>query len=110
MHGAIAILDTRRANLELERTPIGIDECVALATFDLLARIVSPQPTCFGGLDALAEEAKVPLPKAIESLRRLSITAAEGLVSRPTRSRSCRTRRWLIRSHVLSSRNRANQR
>lgn len=38
------------------------------------------------------------------------MTAAVGLASRPTRSRSRMTRWWLIVSHMPSSRSRANQR
>jgi hypothetical protein len=39
---------------EHEATPVGVDQRVALAPVDLLARIVTAWPACLGGLDALA--------------------------------------------------------
>ena len=43
--------DTLQARLD---TPVGVDECVALAPVDLLARIVTARTAGLGGLDALA--------------------------------------------------------
>src|SRR5882672_4340186 len=40
--------------LEHEATPVGVDERMALAPVDLLARIVTARAAGFGGLDALA--------------------------------------------------------
>ena len=59
-------------DLHNERPSISIDHGVALAAQQFLARIIAAWATGFSCLDA-----------------RLSITAAEGLASRPTRSRSC---------------------
>ncbi len=78
---------------EHEAAAVGVDERMALAPVDFLARIVTARPGGLGGLDALA-----------------SMIAAEGLASRPTRSRSAITSAWFIRSKRPSSRQAANQR
>jgi hypothetical protein len=51
---AIAILDARRMRFEYEAAPIGVDECMAFTSVDLLARIVAAGPASLGRLDALA--------------------------------------------------------
>ena len=51
---AVAILDAGRMRFEHEATPIGVDERMALASVDLLTRIVTAWPAGLGGLDALA--------------------------------------------------------
>jgi hypothetical protein len=66
---------------------------VALAAFDLFAGIIATRPTGFGGLTLW-----------------LSMMAADGLASRPTRSRSAMTSAWLIFSNIEPSRKAANQR
>jgi hypothetical protein len=43
-----------RAGLGSPRPTVGIDQCVALAAFDLLARVIAPWSTSFDGLVALA--------------------------------------------------------
>jgi hypothetical protein len=73
---AVAILNARRMRFEQERTSVGVDDDVALAPVDLLACIIAARATGFRGLDTLW----------------LSMIAAEGLASRPTRSRSTMTR------------------
>jgi hypothetical protein len=79
---------------EHEATPFGVNERMALAPIDLLARIVTARAAGLGGPDTLA----------------VSMIAAEGLASRPTRSRSAITSAWFIRSKHPSSRQTANQR
>ena len=73
---AVAILNARGMRFEQERSSVGVDDDVALALVDLLACIIAAQATGFRGLDTLW----------------LSMIAAEGLASRPTRSRSTMTR------------------
>ena len=51
---AVAILDARRMRFEHEAAPVGVDQRVALAPVDLLARIVTAWPAGLGSLDALA--------------------------------------------------------
>ena len=50
----IAVLDTRRMRIEPEAAPLGVDQRVALAPLDFLARIVAAGATSLGRLDALA--------------------------------------------------------
>jgi hypothetical protein len=50
----IAILDARRMRFEHEATPVRVDERMALAPVDVLARIVTPRAAGLGGLAALA--------------------------------------------------------
>ena len=45
---AVAILDARRMRFEHEATPVGVDERVALAPVDLLARIVTARAAGLG--------------------------------------------------------------
>ena len=71
----IAILDARRMRFEHKAAPIGVDERMALASVDLLARVVAARSASLGRLDALAID---------DSSRRLAW--------RPTRSRSSMTR------------------
>ena len=66
---------------EHEATPVRIDERVALAAVDLLARIVTART-----------------PASVVLTLWLSMIAAEGLALRPTRSRSAITSAWFIRS------------
>ena len=61
--------------LQLERPAVGVDQCMALAALDLLATVVAAGAAGLGSL-----------------VLWLSITAAEGLASRPVRSRSSNTR------------------
>jgi hypothetical protein len=74
-------------------TAVRVDQCVALAPVDLLASIVTARP-----------------PASVVLTLWLSMIAAEGLASRPTRSRSAITSAWFIRSKRPSSRQAANQR
>ena len=71
--------------LEYEAAAVRVDEGVTLATIDFLSRIVA-------------------------FTLWLSMIAAEGLASRPTRSRSAITRAWLIFSNTPLSRHAANHR
>jgi hypothetical protein len=71
---------------EHEATPVGVDQRMGLASVDLLARIVTARAAG------------------------LSMIAAEGLASRPTRSRSAITSAWFVRSKRPSSRQAANHR
>jgi hypothetical protein len=89
----IAVLDAGRMGLDYEAATVGVDQRMALASIDLLSSIVTAWPAGLGGLDALAV-----------------MIAAEGLASRPTRSRSAITSAWFIRSKRPSSRHVANQR
>jgi hypothetical protein len=79
--------------LDDKAAAIGVDQRVALAPFDLLARIVTRGP-----------------PASVVLTLWLSMIAAEGLASRPIRSRSAITSAWFIRSKRPSSRHMANQR
>src|SRR6185312_3815677 len=51
---AVAILDARRMRFEHEATSVRVDECMALASVNLLSSIVTARPAGFGGLDTLA--------------------------------------------------------
>jgi hypothetical protein len=51
---AVAIPDPGRMGLDDEAAPVGVNQRVALAPVDLLARIVTARATGLGGLDALA--------------------------------------------------------
>jgi hypothetical protein len=51
---AVAILDAGRMGLDDEAAAVGVDQHVALAPIDLLARIVTARAAGLGGLDALA--------------------------------------------------------
>ena len=77
--------------LDDQAAAVGVDQRVTLAPVDLLARIVTARAAGLGGLW-------------------LSMIAAEGLASRPTRSRSAITSAWFFRSKRPSSRQAANQR
>jgi len=79
--------------LDDEAAAVGVDQRVALAPINLLARIVTRGP-----------------PASVVFTLWLSIIAADGLASRPTRSRSAITSAWFIRSKRPSSRQAANQR
>ena len=79
--------------LDDEAAAVGVDQRMALAPVDPLARIVTAQAAGLGGLTLW-----------------LSIIAADGLASRPTRSRSAITSAWFIRSKRPSSRQTVNQR
>jgi hypothetical protein len=72
---------------------IGVNHHLALATCDLLARIIASRATAIGGLHALAVE-----------------YTGGGDASRPTRSRSAMTRGWLMVSNKPVSRHRLNRR
>jgi hypothetical protein len=50
----VAIMNARRMRFEHEAAPVGVDERVALASVDILARIVTVRAAGLGGLDALA--------------------------------------------------------
>jgi hypothetical protein len=69
---AVAILDARRMRFEHEATPVGVDQRMALAPVNLLARIVTARAAGLGGLDALAVDDRggaagvTPDPFAIE--------------------------------------------
>ena len=78
---------------EHEATAVGVDQRVALASVELLSRIITARAAGLGGLDALAVDDR-----------------GRGLASRPTRSRSVITSAWFIRSKRPSSRQAANQR
>jgi hypothetical protein len=75
-----------------------------LAAFDLLASVVAAGTARFGRLDRLAEEAKVPLPQAMESLWRLSAITTDGAASLPSASRTAMTSTATIWSHRPLSR------
>jgi hypothetical protein len=79
----------RRMRSEHEATSVRVDERMALASVDLLSSILTAWPAGLGWL---------------------SMIAAEGLASRPTRSRSAITIAWFIRSKRPSSHQAANQR
>ena len=79
--------------LDDEAAAVGVNQRVALAPVDLLARIIAARP-----------------PASVVLTLWLSIIAADGLASRPTRSRSAITSAWFIRSKRPSSRQAANQR
>ncbi len=49
----ITILDIGRVRFEQQAAPIGIDQGVALAAFDLLAGVIASWPSALGRLDAL---------------------------------------------------------
>ena len=51
---AVAILDARRMRFEHEAAAVGVDQRMALASVDLLSRIVTARAAGLGGLDALA--------------------------------------------------------
>jgi hypothetical protein len=78
---------------EHEATPVRVDEGMALAPVDLLSSIVTAWPSGLGSLGLW-----------------LSMIAAEGLASRPIRSRLAIASAWFICSKRPSSRQTANQR
>jgi len=67
----VTILDRSTMSVEHEGTPIGVDEGMTLAALHLLAGIIASRAASLGRLYTW-----------------LSSTAADGLASRPTRSRS----------------------
>ena len=90
---AVAILDAGWMGLDDEAAALGVNLRVALAPVDLPARIVT---------------ARAAGPVVLTLW--LSMIAADGLASRPTRLRSAITSAWFIRSKRPSSRQAANQR
>ena len=52
--------------LEHEAAPVGVDQRVALAPLDLLARIVAAGATSLGRLDALAVDNRAPRAGLVE--------------------------------------------
>ena len=83
----IAILDIAGVDPGREEVPGGVGNDVALATVDLLARIIPSRP------------GSTP-PLSVVLTDWLSITPADGLASRPARSRACWSSRKLIVSHT----------
>ena len=79
--------------LDDQAAAVGFDQRLTLAPVDLLARIVTARAAA-----------------SVVLTLWLSMIAAEGLASRPTRSRSAITSAWFIRSKRPSSRQAANQR
>ncbi len=57
-HGAVAVLDVGRVRLDERGASVRIDGGVALATVDLLGRVVAPWPTALSGLDRLAVDGR----------------------------------------------------
>jgi hypothetical protein len=106
---AVAVLDARRVRLQQEAPPVGVppfgrclrpDRRMALAPVDLLAGVIPARPASMVLTLWLWPSADLWSP----------MLAADGLASRPTRSRSAMTRAWLIFSNMPSSRHAANQR
>jgi len=52
--GGITVLDIGRVRLKAQTAPVGIEQGMALAAFDLLAGIIAPWPAAFSGFDAMA--------------------------------------------------------
>lgn len=46
----VSVLNVGRMRLDQQRAPIGIDECMAFASLDLLSRIIAARAAGFGGL------------------------------------------------------------
>src|SRR6516164_6763534 len=78
-----------RATKSPHRQPLGIDQCVDLATLHLLAGVVTHRVV-------------FAAPFSADFTDWLSRTAAQGLASRPIRSRSAMCSSTQIASHVLS--------
>ena len=89
---AVAILDAGPMRFDPEDAAVGIDERVSFTAFDLLASVITARTA------------------GLRRLHALSMMAADGLASRPVRSRAAVTRAWLIRSQTQWSRHAANQR
>ena len=90
---AVAVLDVGGMGFDKQGAPIAVDQSMTLASFDLLAGILTSRPADFRRFTLW-----------------LSMIAALVLVSRPARWRSAMTSAWFIRSNTHPSRSRANQR
>ena len=86
---AITVLNIGGVDENEDQKSTSVGENVALATSDLLSRIITPNPAAFRGFDALAS-----LPR-----RRPGITPAVGEASRPSISRRFITSKVLIVSN-----------
>ena len=70
-HRAVAILHVGGADLQQQRSAIGVDQCMTLAALDLLGSVKPARSAGLGGLDTLAVHHR-----------------GAGVASRPTLSRS----------------------
>src|SRR4051794_109730 len=84
--GAVRVLDVGGVDDDPEQQAAGVDRDVPLPALDLLGRVVAAGP-----------------PFSVAFTLWVSMMAAEGLGSRPSRSRSITTRWWRIVSHTPAS-------
>jgi hypothetical protein len=99
-HGTVAVLDRGRANLRHQQPPVRVH----LGASRACRQVWRLRPLTFFP----ASYPRGP-PASVVFTLWLSITAADGLASRPDRSRSSATKWWFIASHTPASRNAANQ-
>lgn len=85
---SVPILDVGGMHEEADQIALRVGDDVALASLDLLARIVAARPAAFRGFHRLAVD--------------VSMTPALGLASRPAFSRIAMTSAWLIAANLPS--------
>jgi hypothetical protein len=83
----VAILNVRRSHLALDRQTKGIDRDVALAAFDLFARVVASRAARLGGFDRLT----ISRPSTV----RLLPPRLAGGINGATKAHSSSVRSWV---------------